>query len=125
MLFEQFHSIMEKKEVLQIILSSDISIISLYDELKLFKPQMLNSAFIQAHIEGNFTQSEAEALFNYALDTFSGVKDNQAKTRLPRIRKIKIPTGLKVENFNERSPMSYTVLSWQIGKVTSMKMAAM
>ena len=44
---------------------------------------------------------------------------------LPKIRKIRAPVGIKVENLNECHPMSYTLQSWQIGEINSPKKAAM
>ena len=44
---------------------------------------------------------------------------------LPKIRKICEPVGIKVENFNECHPMSYTLQSWQIGEIDTQRKEAM
>ena len=44
---------------------------------------------------------------------------------LPKIRKISEPVAIKVENFNECHPMSYTLQSWQIGKIDTPRKEAM
>lgn len=95
------------------------------EEVNEFKEKFLSRAYLQMHVEGNFTQDEANAMFNYATTYFNPISGKVPKNELPRIRKIKIPMGVKVENFNERSPMSYTVLCWQFGRIKTVKTAAL
>ena len=51
--------------------------------------------------------------------TKNAFKQNSSKNKmvLPKIRKICEPVAIKVENFNECHPMSYTLQSWQIGEI--------
>ena len=59
--------------------------------------------------------------------TKNAFKQNSSKNKmvLPKIRKICEPVAIKVENFNECHPMSYTLQSWQIGEIDTPRKEAL
>lgn len=95
-----------------------------FSQMSDFIRDLFSESLLQVHIEGNITQNEAFLLYEFTKNAF---KQSSSKNKmvLPKIRKISEPVAIKVENFNECHPMSYTLQSWQIGKIDTPRKEAM
>jgi len=122
-LFDRYHGILERRNALDRMLRS-LPIREIMSLLNNFKQTFLSRAYVQAHIEGNMYQKEAIDFFEFVRRTF-GTLPHVQKNPLPLIRRIERPLAVKVENFNQQSQMSYTVLTWFFGPTNTLKKAAL
>jgi len=74
-----------------------------------------SDTFVQGHIEGNFTQAEARAMFDLVMVKLACSGERELM-RFESVKQVKSPVCLKFENFNKTDGNSYVIAHYQLGQ---------
>merc|ERR1712147_271651 len=88
-----------------------------FDTFNQLRKTIWSDAYVQGHIEGNFAQAEARAMFDSVMTKLKCTGTRELM-RVEQVKQVKSPVCLKFENFNKTDGNSYVIAHYQYGQAT-------
>ena len=80
-----------------------------FESFERLRKNIWSQAYVQGHIEGNFTVEEAKSMFNCVLEKLS-CQGKRVLIQSQSVKKVKEPVALKFENFNKTDGNRYFII---------------
>lgn len=81
-----------------------------FESFERIRKNIWSQAYVQGHIEGNFTVDEAKSMFNCVREKLS-CQGKRDLIQSQSVKKVKEPVALKFENFNKTDGNRLFILS--------------
>ena len=81
-----------------------------YSQFKELIKSIWSETYVQAHVQGNFTNDEAKDMFNNVVQKLK-CTGTRALMKADKIKQVKEPVCLKFENFNKTDGNRYFIMS--------------